>query len=96
MKLLRLVGLTVAISLSAVAASAQMSDQSALPSPAGGKQDAQQQEQQRQSAPGDRPVEKTPTPPEQLQNKRSQPQPPTVPGTGNENKADPTSQNNPK
>ena len=110
MKPLRLPGPTAAISLAAFAASAQMSDQPASPSPAGGKQDAQQQDQQGQWAPEDRPAAKVPalpaaerlqnTPPQpQQENTPSQPQrdkPPTGPGTANENKADPTSQNNPK
>ena len=110
MKSLQLASLTVALSFAAFAVNAQMPDQPSS-SPGNGSQDTQQQQLQlpqhqlqlpQLQLPGsDQPANEpsAPSVPQQQQNAPSQTQQesaPSVPGTANENKADPTSQNNPK
>jgi hypothetical protein len=104
MKPLQLASLTVAISFAAFAVNAQMPDQPSS-SPGNSSQDTPQQLQlpqpQLQPSGSDQPANEpsAPSVPQQQQNAPSQTQQesaPSVPGTANENKADPTSQNNPK
>ena len=110
MKSLQLASLTVALSFAAIAVNAQMPDQPSS-SPGNGSQDTPQQQLQlpqhqlqlpQLQLPGsDQPANEpsAPSAPQQQQNAPSQAQQesaPSVPGTANENKADPTSQNNPK
>ncbi len=111
MKPLELASLTVAISFAAFVVNAQMSDEPASSSPGNGSQDTPQQQLQlpqhqlqlpQPQLPGsDQPANESSAPSvsQQQQNAPSQTQQesaPSVPGTANENKADPTSQNNPK
>jgi hypothetical protein len=112
MKLLQRASFAVTLSFAAFAVNAQMPDQPASSSPGNGSQDTPQQLQlpqhqlqlpQPQPAPpgSDQTTDElsAPSVPQRQQKAPSQTQQesaPSLPGTANENKADPTSQNNPK
>lgn len=96
MKSLQLASVALAISLAAFAVGAQTPGAPASPEVTSGNQDAQQSPSAGRQLPE---ISATPGVTDPQQNATPGPQQrttPSLPGTANENKADPTDQNNPK